>query len=213
MVSADASSYLVIAIPYVRFEGVERADATDRFLGHRAGAGFVRIDKHASRMRPAIQLGNAVFEQRLVAGVGVDHQCAFPRAEEVGGVAAGAAGTVVEHDNRWIAGPSIREQVGAPGLAGTRIELGDRGLVGVQDGRCPELGLQGIDQQLQPQADHADPLGQCGARGFNPRAREDRFLSIQRKVIRILLDDNLSQQAFGHTYRNRRRRSVVAGLH
>ena len=63
---------------------------------------------------------------------------------------------------------AIGKQIRAFGLARPRIKLRDRGFVGVQDGRLQQPGVQRIDQRLQAQTDHADPLGQRGARSSMP---------------------------------------------
>ena len=149
-------------------------------------------------MRPAGQFGQSVVvDQRLVAGVVVHHQGPLPRAQEVGGVPAGTAEAVVEHDDGPWAGTSIGEQVGAPGLASPWIELGDRRLVGMQHRRLQEFPAQDIDQRLQAQPDHPDPFSQGPAMQLDAVTDEDRFLPVQRQVVDVFLDGHLGQQARG----------------
>ena len=87
------------------------------------------------RMRPAAQFGDVFGEQRLVAGVVVDHQRTLPVAQEGGDMLAGAGRFVVEQDDGWAIGGAVRKEVGALGLARTGIELGYRRFVGMQHGR------------------------------------------------------------------------------
>ena len=186
-----------IQIAQFRFDGVERADAFKRFFRQRAGAGLVHVEELASRMRPAGQFGDATGKQRLVAAVIVDQQRTLPVVEEARRMLAGAAGAVIEQDDRRTIGGTVRKEVGAFGLASARVELCHRRLVGVQHGRVEQAGAQGIDQRLQRQADHADPFGQRRARQCDAVAREDRFLPVQRQVVGVLLDRDLGQQARG----------------
>lgn len=143
-----------VEVAQLRFDGVERTDALERFFRERAGAGFVHVEELASSMRPASELGgatsggDAVGKQRLVATVVVDHQRAVPVVEEICGLLAGTAGAVVEQDDGRAVSGAIRKEVGAFGLAGAGIELCHRGFVGVQHGRLQQPGAQRIDQRL-----------------------------------------------------------------
>lgn len=108
---------------------------------------------------------------------------------------ATAAAAEIEDDDRVCAGGrGIREEVGALGLAGTRVQQRDGGLVRMQHGAGKQLGAQGIHQRLQAHAADADPLGQRRARDRHAAAREDAFLTVQRHMIDILGDQDLRQQ-------------------
>jgi len=54
---------------------------------------------------------------------------------------------------------------------------------------------QHVHQRLQRHAHGADPLGQGRARQREAGAGKDRFLPVQRKMIGVLLDHDLGQQA------------------
>jgi hypothetical protein len=108
---------------------------------------------------------------------------------------AGSCGAVVkDHDGLGI-GTSVSEQIGPLGLACARIELGDRGFIGVQYLGREQPGTQRIDQGLQAQADMAQPFRQRAARQGDVVTGEDRFLTLQRQVVGVLLDGDLGQQA------------------
>ena len=202
----------IVEIAQLGFDDVELADAVDRFLRQRTAAGLVSVDKAAPRMRPTGQLGDAGGKQGLVAAVIIDHQRPAPGVEERGGVPARATGAVVEQDDGLRPGAagrscascacgtrpsmaSVGEQVSSPGLAGAGVELGDRGFVGMQYGRLQQARAQHIHQRLQGHADGADPFGQSGARQRDAGAGKDRFLPMERKMIGVLLDRDLGQQA------------------
>lgn len=103
-------------------------------LGHWAAASGVHVEEFTADVGQAGQLGGAVGEHGLVAGIVVHHQVTAPPMQERARVGAGAAGLVVEHDDRRTvvmdAGP-IGPQVGVSRLGAAGIELAHWGFVGM----------------------------------------------------------------------------------
>ena len=115
-----------------------------------------------------------------VARVIVGDQFAAPIFQERAAVLARPTGReVVEHCSQAVArGRCVRPQVGPVRLARARLEHLHRRLVGMQHGFAQHFGLEHIDQRLQPQPAHADPLAQRRARQSQAGARKDAFLAI-----------------------------------
>lgn len=114
----------------------------------------MQIEELASAMGKARQLRDALPEELLVSPVVIDHQAALPALQEIPGMLAAAAGLIVEDDDRCsplqlIA--SIGPERGPPGLALARIQLLNRGLIGVQHLAPLEQCAQTIHQGLQGQ--------------------------------------------------------------
>ena len=79
----------------------------------------------------------------------------------------------------------------------TRFEHLHWRLVGVQHAVAEYLGLQSIDQRLQPHAAGADPLRQGGAGDGQTGAAKDALLPVQRQMIGVLGHQHLGQQTGG----------------
>lgn len=110
---------------------------------------------------------------------------------------AAAAGLIVEDDDRCsplqlIA--SIGPEISPPGLALARIQLLNRGLIGVQHLAPLEQCAQTLHQGLQGQTQLAHPLGQRGAGNRCPMPFADLLDAIERQMIQIFLDQNPGMQ-------------------
>lgn len=90
----------------------------------------------------------------------------LPIAEKPPGVLPAPAQLIIEHHHPWpwLQGiAAIRPEIRLLGFASSRIELGQRGFVGMQHEPSQQVDAQPIHQGLQRDADPSDPLGQGGA--------------------------------------------------
>ncbi len=193
-------------------DAVQRADVLQRLGGQFTLIGDVQVVELATGMRQAADLGDALAEPRLVAGVVVTHQLAPPVAQEGAGVfARPTRGEVVDRGlqvgERCAA---VRPHIGPVGFLLARGQHGHRGLVGVQHRLGQQCGAQSVDQGLQAHTAGAHPLGQRGTRDRQARPAEDAFLAVQGQMIGVLGDEHLGQQPGGgeafvdHLCRHRR---------
>jgi len=99
---------------------VKRANAAHSFGREWAAVGLVQVEELAADVGQACELGHALREQGLVAGIVVDHEVAAPIGEKSARMFTGAADLIVEDDNGrplvQIIG-TVRPQIGAQGLA------------------------------------------------------------------------------------------------
>lgn len=143
-----------------------------------------------------------IDEHGFVAGVVVHHQVAAPAVQECARVSAGAAGLVVEHEDRRavvVHAGTIGPEVGVARLAGPRVELAHRRFIGMQAIVLPQQFGQPVRQRLQGHADEADPVGQGRTGQRHTLARCDLLDPVQRQVVEILAGGDQGQQSHcGH---------------
>ena len=111
---------------------------------------------------------------------------------------AGTAALVIEHHHRRAAVQivaAVTPQVSAFGLARPRVQLFDRGLVGVQHLPLFEQFRQPVGQGLQGETDATYPFAHRAARQEDLLPGGDLFQSVQRQVIQIFAGRDPSQQA------------------
>ena len=157
----------------------------------------MQVKEFAPGVRQAADLGHAAGDRGLVTSEVVADQCPLPVAQEAAGMLARSGLTEVVHhrlhvfEGPWRVGP----QVSPVRSALARLEHLHRRFVGVQHALAQYLGLERIDQRLQPHAAGAHPLRQGGARDSQTCACKDAFLAVQRQVVSVLGHQHLGQQA------------------
>ena len=86
-------------------------------------------------MRNAAELGYALRKQRLVTTEIIHHEMTTPSSKEILRMTSRTAHLVIKHHN-WRSGlqyiTSVCPQISSMGLALARIQLRDRGFVGMQ---------------------------------------------------------------------------------
>lgn len=181
---------------------VKLGDVLQCLLGDGAASSGMHIEEFAADVGQAGQLSAAADEHGFVAGVVVHHQVAAPAVQEGARVSAGAAGLVVEHDDRRavvVHAGTIGPEVGVARLAAARVELAHRRFIGMQAIVLPQQFGQPVRQRLQGHADAADPVGQGRPRQRHALARCDLLDPVQRQVVEILAGGDPGQQAHrGH---------------
>lgn len=163
---------------------------------------------HPKAMATNEACGRTHIFGRNITRVVVANQAACPRssrlrliwprvAEEHASILAGPrSGEVVDHRLELLAlGSGVRPQAGTVRLAAARIEHRHRRLIGVQHLATQQVFLQGLHDWLQAHPALADPRAQRRSRDRQAGAREDRFLAIQRQVIRMLCHQHVREQA------------------
>ena len=81
---------------------IQGSDVVQRFFGNLAFVGRVQIKEFPTRMRHAVDLGDAQFKACLVASEVIADQLALPVSKEVSGMFASAARAEVVNDRHQI---------------------------------------------------------------------------------------------------------------
>ena len=151
----------------------------------------------APGVRHAARLSDTVFEQRLVAGIVVADQLALPAADELFRVAPAAGFSEVVDDalDVVILRRAPAPQVSLVRLAVAGLQHRHRCLIGMQHLALEQHRFLCIDQRLQANAAHADPLSQRRSRDRIAGTAEHLFLPVERRMIRILRDQHLRKQS------------------
>ena len=186
------------------FDGVQPADTPQGFFGCRVGTADLKVKELAPRMRPAAQFDNHLpilaREQLLVSAIVVHHEAALPALQEIPCMLAGPAALIIEHHNRQ-AGiqivAAVTPQVRPFGLARPRIQLLDRGFVGIQHLPLFEQFHQPVHQRLQGKSDATYPFAQGAAGQADLLPCGNLFQAAQRQVIQKLANSDPGQQAGG----------------
>ena len=92
---------------------------------------------------------------------------------------------------------NISPQPGRPGLARTRRQRWQGGLVGKDPFALFDTGQDVVGQGLKLKADLAHPLRHLCAVDLDAIACVDRFLAVERQTIGIFCHRDLRQQRFG----------------
>jgi hypothetical protein len=161
----------------------------------------VDIEEFAPHMRPAAGLDNPTADEQLVEpgiAVGVD-DAAEVLQMQLRMLALAVGGIEEQGGRRPRAGKRplvthISPQPAGLGLAGTRRQDRHRGVVDVQGVTGEDVGGEDVDQRLQPRRCGADPTGQGGGLQAHPVASEDLGLAIERQVVVVFGDDDMSEQ-------------------
>ena len=167
--------------------------------GKLAFVGCMQVEELAPRVRQAASFRDAIGKPCLVASEVVADQRSPPVAQEVTRMFAGPGlAEVVDHglhifEGAWGVGP----EVSPVRRSFARPEHLHRRLVCVQHTAAEYLGLERIDQRLQPHPAGANPLRQSRARNGQTGAGKDGFLPVQRQVVGVLGHQHLGQQAAG----------------
>ena len=156
------------------------------------------LEELATGVRPAGHLhdpASGILIELIVAGVGVRLQISGEVVEESFRSGPAAIGRVVVDRIRMPVVPHIGPDPAHPGARSVPIQHVDRRIVGPDDLRVQNLPLHPCIQRMDQVGTLAHPAAQGLARQLHALTPVDAFLPIQGKMVGVLRDRHLGQQA------------------
>ena len=188
---------VVVEVDEFASDLVDSGEASDGFLGDRAGAGASELVEFAPGVRgrrgAATVWMHALVEDGVVSAVSVGEKRPRPSSlaeplvsgQECHWILSSAPeAEVVDHARHSVVSTSrISPDVGPTRLARARVEQRHRCFVGVQHPAIEHEALVRLVQRLQRRAGLARPRSQRGARGVYAAPSVDALLPVVRDVV------------------------------
>ena len=171
---------------------IQISNQQQRFVGHRRGRilGFVELP---ARVRPAADLGRlASGKDRIVTGVGIGLNESFVIAQKVHRPGPLTGRRIIE--DHILLRIDVDPQIPLAHLRAWTVTNRHRRIVGMQLRSGQDLSFHRHHQRLQQRRTLSHPIAQGRARQVQAVTAIDPFLTMQRDMIGVLADQDVTEQ-------------------